>query len=379
MRSVDAPHALPPHRTPRPGRGRSRPAGAALLAAILLGLPACGGSEPPVPDVSAEVDAYTFAVSHMLFRVAEGKPFSHALVRARQAERLLREGQPFAEVARSRSEDESAPDGGFLGFVPTHHDTSFAGAVQALRPGQTSGIVRTSLGLHIIHRHTFAEGVRLERALRLPAYGFWLAHGEMEGAGGRTREQALEEARTLVRRLRAGEITIQEARMSARGARGPDRPDAFLGGFANRPGREDVFAALSSVPEEGFPDPVDTDGGVAVLQRGRHMRMLVRHILVRHAHGDNEGRIVTRTRAEARARAEEALGEARADPGRWQNLVERYSDDTLTVPDQGTWGVLSPGETPLPIELAAHRTPPASLCPEVVESPLGFHVLLRVN
>lgn len=349
------------------------------LLSCLLSLGACGGERASTQSVPEEADDYTFAVSHILIKINEQRTYMQALVLARQVQRLLAEGQDFATLAKARSEDESKSDGGFLGFVPTSHDTSFAGAVQALSPGETSGIVRTTLGLHIIRRHTFEEGCRLERQLRVPAYGFWIPYGDIGGGSDRTRSQALDEAAEIVRRLRKGELTIQEAKAQTPGSLGPDRADAFLGGFPNRAGRESLFAALIDLPEEGFADPVDTEGGVAVLQRGRNMRNLVRHILVRHAAGDNEGRAVLRSPAEARQIAEQALQEAKADLQKWPQIVERYSEDEQTVANQGTWGVLSPGEIPLALELAVYHTPPGSLHPKVVESPLGFHVLYRVN
>lgn len=84
------------------------------------------------------------------------QPSDSAMARAvEEAEQILQElqeGEDFATLARRHSDDQgSRQQGGDLGwfrrgrFVPT-----FERVVYALRPGQYSGIVETSFGLHII-------------------------------------------------------------------------------------------------------------------------------------------------------------------------------------------------------------------------------------
>lgn len=71
--------------------------------------------------------------------------------RAEKAYKQLTSGTPFAEVARSLSDDPSARQGGDIGFVkrsdllPTLRE-----AVNSLQPGSFSVIVPTPYGLHIL-------------------------------------------------------------------------------------------------------------------------------------------------------------------------------------------------------------------------------------
>jgi len=71
--------------------------------------------------------------------------------RAEKAYKQLTAGTPFADVARSLSDDPSAPQGGDIGFVkksdllPTLRD-----ALNGLQPGSFSVVVPTPYGLHIM-------------------------------------------------------------------------------------------------------------------------------------------------------------------------------------------------------------------------------------
>lgn len=75
-----------------------------------------------------------------------------ALQEARQVYEELRAGADFEVLARRFSDDEGSKEaGGDLGwFRPGRMVPEFESAAFALRPGQTSGIVRTDFGYHII-------------------------------------------------------------------------------------------------------------------------------------------------------------------------------------------------------------------------------------
>jgi peptidyl-prolyl cis-trans isomerase C len=64
----------------------------------------------------------------------------------------LKRGAPFEDVAKKMSSDTgSAQNGGDLGFFPKGQMTpAFEKAAFALKPGETSGIVETPFGFHII-------------------------------------------------------------------------------------------------------------------------------------------------------------------------------------------------------------------------------------
>jgi peptidyl-prolyl cis-trans isomerase C len=93
--------------------------------------------------------------SHILFRVEEQADVAARAKAKTQADDILKQlkkGSAFADLAKKYSQDPgSAPNGGDLGFfsrgqmVPAFEQVAFA-----LKPGQTSGVVETPFGYHII-------------------------------------------------------------------------------------------------------------------------------------------------------------------------------------------------------------------------------------
>lgn len=121
-----------------------------------------------VPKVTeAEVQAYydshldqyktpeQVKTRHILIAVAKGadaKADAAAKAKAEDVLRQLKAGGNFAELAKKYSDDPGSKDqGGELPMVPTSSlDPAYARAAMDLAPGQTSGIVRSSFGYHII-------------------------------------------------------------------------------------------------------------------------------------------------------------------------------------------------------------------------------------
>lgn len=82
---------------------------------------------------------------------------SHILVQHRhEAEDILarlNSGSSFEDLARKHSLCSSSTQGGLLGIIdPRRLDEDFRDALEILKPGQTSGCVRTRFGYHIIRR-----------------------------------------------------------------------------------------------------------------------------------------------------------------------------------------------------------------------------------
>jgi len=85
----------------------------------------------------------------------DAKTPAEALAKAQKLLRDIQSGQDFAVVARDYSEDSnSAPNGGDLGFQPLEKiamiDVHLADIVNQLKPGETSPIVQTRFGYHIV-------------------------------------------------------------------------------------------------------------------------------------------------------------------------------------------------------------------------------------
>jgi peptidyl-prolyl cis-trans isomerase C len=91
---------------------------------------------------------------HILIRVPqEVNPADDAKLKGKADDALNRakKGEDFAALAKEFSDDGSKENGGDLGFFPRGRMVAeFEEAAFALQPGQTSEIVRTQFGYHII-------------------------------------------------------------------------------------------------------------------------------------------------------------------------------------------------------------------------------------
>ena len=107
---------------------------------------------------------------HILISVAKGADARTDAAAKAKAEDVLKQvqsGGNFAELAKKYSDDPGSKDqGGALPMMPTSGlDPAYAHAAMALNPGQTSGLVRSQFGYHIIqtiakqpaHTKTLAE------------------------------------------------------------------------------------------------------------------------------------------------------------------------------------------------------------------------------
>ncbi|MCL6554251.1 MAG: peptidylprolyl isomerase [Firmicutes bacterium] len=103
-------------------------------------------------------------VSHILFRIGEKEQEPLAWAKAKIVQARLAEGATFEDLARQYSDDKgSAERGGDLGFVSKGTLVKeFEDAAWALKPGQTSGPVRTQYGLHIIKVHEVRDAQKAD-------------------------------------------------------------------------------------------------------------------------------------------------------------------------------------------------------------------------
>jgi peptidyl-prolyl cis-trans isomerase D len=104
-------------------------------------------SETILPNATPE----EVRASHILLKT-EGKDENAVKAKAEDILKQVKAGADFAELARKFSEDESnASTGGDLDFFPRGRMVpEFDAAAFALQPGQTSELVKTSFGFHII-------------------------------------------------------------------------------------------------------------------------------------------------------------------------------------------------------------------------------------
>jgi len=91
-------------------------------------------------------------VHHILIKISKGSPTDQeALAKGNMIIKELEKGKKFGELAQKYSDCASKNKGGDLGSIKLGYMPSeFDGAIMSLKPGQTSGLVKTSHGFHII-------------------------------------------------------------------------------------------------------------------------------------------------------------------------------------------------------------------------------------
>ena len=123
------------------------------------------GGLPQVSDADAQAyynanlaqykSAEQVQTRHILISVPKGadaKTDAAAKAKAEDVLKQLKAGAKFADLAKKYSDDPGSKDqGGDLPMIATAGlDPAYAQAAMALNPGQTSGLVRSSFGYHII-------------------------------------------------------------------------------------------------------------------------------------------------------------------------------------------------------------------------------------
>jgi hypothetical protein len=320
-----------------------------------------------------------FAASIIRIPVSKDSRSTQALKVALRTHEQLTAGEDFATVARRVSRDPTSDAGGFMGVVPIGTDSMFTGAVQALRPGDLSMPILTKEGYMIVKRHTFEETCRLEEQLSIPAHGVFVRWESVpHGRPGVTEEAARHEAEQLVADLKAGRTTVADAaEIYMPGDQRP--PGDFLGLIMDQPSSAKAFAELSKAGPGDVVGPIREPHGFAVLVRGRHLRALVRHILIQHIRSDSRDIRTSRSREEALELAKKVVAEVRADPSTWDSAVERFSDDRNNLDNGGSLGAIQVAELPAPLRNALYDTQPGTIHPEPIETARGFEIVWRVN
>ena len=125
-----------------------------------------------------------------------------------------------------------------------------------------------------------------------------------------------------------------------------------------------VAAATASAPVTASAAPKPPPESIAC-----------QHVLVAYKGAKNAPANVTRTKAEAKARAEEVHGKAVAG-GDFTQLAQDYSDDQGSRERLGSVGKFKRDGMVKPFSDAAFALPVDGIS-DVVETPVGFHVIKR--
>jgi peptidyl-prolyl cis-trans isomerase D len=184
---------------------------------------------------------------HILLKTT-GKPASEEAAIKAKGESLLKQirgGADFAKLAKENSEDGSAANGGDLGDWITHGQMvpEFDKAIFALKPGETSDLVKTQYGYHIVQ--TLAR----------------------QDAGVRTLAEVKGELASQWKKQRANELMTQASDKAQTALqKDPAHPDKVAADFNMQAVRVENFVSGTTVPELGAS--ADFDQSVATLKKG---------------------------------------------------------------------------------------------------------------
>ena len=185
---------------------------------------------------------------HILLKT-QGKPASEEAAIKAKGDSLLKQikgGADFAKLAKENSEDQgSAVNGGDLGDWITHGQMvpEFDKAIFTLKPGETSDLVKTQYGFHIVQT---------------------LAH---QDAGVRTFAEVKGELAAQWKKQRAADLIEQIAeKVPAALRKDPAHPEKVAAEFSLQLLRVDGFAPGGAVRDLGPSQ--DFDAAVANLKKG---------------------------------------------------------------------------------------------------------------
>ena len=106
-------------------------------------------------------------------------------------------------------------------------------------------------------------------------------------------------------------------------------------------------------------------------------RITAKHILVRYAGAKHAPDSVTRTREQACLRAQEALDHLKQGTD-FAEVVKQYSDESGAATREGSLGAIERSDVAPPFADVAFELQMREVS-DVVETPFGFHVILRVE
>jgi NIMA-interacting peptidyl-prolyl cis-trans isomerase 1 len=151
----------------------------------------------------------------------------------------------------------------------------------------------------------------------------------------------------------------------------------FACGGAPSGGVSSAAAASSASKGDAAEHCLAVAGGKREHKASEPDRISVKHVLVRYAGAKRAPETITRTREQACLRAQEALTKLKEGTS-FADVVARYSDESGAATREGSLGTIqrtdvAPGFADAAFELGIREVS------EVVETPFGFHVILRVE
>ncbi|WP_433935088.1 peptidylprolyl isomerase [Sorangium cellulosum] len=136
---------------------------------------------------------------------------------------------------------------------------------------------------------------------------------------------------------------------------------------------EHEHAVAASPP----PTPTPTPRPAQSAQAPREM-FGAKHLLVMYKGSRRAPPSIERTKEEAQARATEAMKKAKADPSKFADIVKEYSDEPGADKRGGDLGKFPKGAMVPEFQAGLEKIKVGEVS-DLVETPFGFHVILRTQ
>jgi NIMA-interacting peptidyl-prolyl cis-trans isomerase 1 len=133
----------------------------------------------------------------------------------------------------------------------------------------------------------------------------------------------------------------------------------------------------STPPPAAAPPPTPAAAPTPAAPPAPPDTVIAQHILCCYKGARRAPKAVTRTKADARGRAQEALAKVRAGAA-FEDVVKQYSDDAGSVDRMGSVGKFHRDDMDPAFSTAAFALKPGEVS-DVVETPFGFHVIKRTQ
>lgn len=303
---------------------------------------------------------------------AEALELARALVtQARQAPAR------FEDLARERSEDPIAPDGGNLGTWSVGDRPDLDAAVGALKVGEVSEPIASAYGYRILRRDPPLPDERISARHLVVA---WAGAVRASSAVTRAKAEARARAEELAARARKDPASF-EALIRAESDGWNKDQGGYLGAWTMNGERFPAAfdRAVYGLAEGAISGPIESQFGYHLFQRlpvqDATSLLSCAHILIAFEGAEKARPAVRRSKEEAREEAERILAEARRDPSRFGQLATAHSDDA-TRKQGGDLGSFRRGTMPSVFEEAMTRLKIGEVGGPVLTQ-YGYHVLLR--
>lgn len=126
------------------------------------------------------------------------------------------------------------------------------------------------------------------------------------------------------------------------------------------------------------PAPAPTQPRPAQSAQAPREMFGAKHLLVMYKGSRRAPETITRTKDEAKARATEAMTKAKADPSKFTDIVKEYSDEPGADRRGGDLGKFPKGAMVPEFQAGLEKIKVGQVS-ELVETPFGFHVILRTQ